>query len=208
MFKSAYDSRWRLCVLNYQFFDTLATLKKPKIDGNRLILSHTLAIDPFTNRKPGKDEREENEVLFSRIYRKFYVSHGTVHTKILAYEWRALCYSFSLSRAAPAAAASTLVCWKQFDPHFDSLQTSCHLFISKQLHYTWVLVWLYFYICVCVWGVWILLPLHRNSFLFYVNFVCIWHRPKIGGFMMNIFFAARSLFPKDNEQLWKCYLEH
>lgn len=84
---------------------------------------HTSQLDPFTNRKPGRDVGEENKVLFSRIYRKFYVSHGTVHTKILVYEWRALCYSF-FSRAT---AASTLVCWKQFDPHFDScrLRATC-----------------------------------------------------------------------------------
>lgn len=76
---------------------------------------------------------------------------------------------------------------------FRLLQTPCHLFISKQLHHT----------ILCVYVSLNPFALHRNSFLFYVNFVCISHRPKIRGFMMNIFFAARSLFPKDNEQ-WNC----
>lgn len=52
-------------------------------------------------------------------------------------------------------------------------------------------------------NVFFFLPPRKASFLFYVNFVCMQHHPKIRIYDEYIFFAAAmldSFFPKDNEQ--------
>lgn len=85
--------------------------------GHKSILSHIRRPRPIHK----SQVEEEKEKSFSKIYRKFYVSHGTVHTKSSFMNDVFYVALFLLLEA------QRLVCWKQFDPHFDSfrLRSTC-----------------------------------------------------------------------------------